>query len=139
MNLDVIVPTYNRSQLLKLTVASLLKADIPAGLAVTIIIVDNNCKDDTEQVVRQIQATATRPIVYVKETKQGLSNARNGGIDAGHGDLSRSSTTMKRSTSTRTRSSPASLPPPRPSSSAAPIFPTGRLPSQTGFLLATMR
>ena len=87
MKLDVVVPTYNRSNLLRLTIASLLKAPIPAGLEVTVLIVDNNSKDDTEQVVRQIQSETTRSLVYVKETSQGLSHARNAGIRAGSGDL----------------------------------------------------
>jgi glycosyltransferase involved in cell wall biosynthesis len=87
VNLDVVVPTYNRSQLLRRTLASLLKAHIPAGLNVTILVVDNNSKDDTETVVREIAAQSDGRVVYVKETKQGLSHARNGGIGAGTGDV----------------------------------------------------
>lgn len=87
MKLDVVVPTYNRSLLLQRTIASLLQAPIPAGLDVTILIVDNNSKDDTEQVVRQIQAQTGRPLVYILEKNQGLSNARNAGIRAGSGDI----------------------------------------------------
>ena len=87
MKLDVVVPTYNRSQMVQRTIASLLNAPVPAGLDVTIVIVDNNSKDDTEKVVRGICAQAERPIVYVKETKQGLSHARNAGILAGTGEI----------------------------------------------------
>lgn len=87
MNLDVVVPTYNRSQLLRRTISSLLQASVPEGLDVTIIIVDNNSKDDTEQVVRAIPQPADRCLVYIRETNQGLSHARNGGIRAGTGDI----------------------------------------------------
>jgi len=87
LKLDVVVPTYNRSQLLRRTISSLLVAPIPEGLEVTILVLDNNSKDDTEQVVREMQAESTRPIVYVRERNQGLSHARNGGIRAGDGDL----------------------------------------------------
>lgn len=87
MKLDVVVPTYNRSSLLRLTIASLFAAPIPDGLSVTIIIVDNNSKDDTEAVVSKIAVPSDRSLVYVKETKQGLSHARNAGIDAGNGDI----------------------------------------------------
>ena len=87
MKLDVVVPTYNRSVLLRRTISSLLQAPIPAGLDVTILIVDNNGKDDTEQVVREIQSQAPRPIVYIKETNQGVSNTRNAGIQAGIGEI----------------------------------------------------
>ena len=87
MKLDVVVPTYNRSHLLQLTVASLLQAPVPEGLEVTVIVVDNNSKDDTKQVVEAIQATASRPVVYVKETEQGSSQSRNAGIRAGKGEI----------------------------------------------------
>jgi glucosyl-dolichyl phosphate glucuronosyltransferase len=87
VRLDVVVPTYNRSQLLRRTISSLLKAPIPKDMEVTILVVDNNSKDDTEQVVREIQTQAARPLVYVKETNQGLSHARNAGIRAGTGDI----------------------------------------------------
>ena len=87
MKLDVVVPTYNRSLLLQRTISSLLQAPIPEGLEVTILIVDNNSKDDTEQVVREMQSSTARNLVYVKETNQGLSHARNGGIRAGTGQL----------------------------------------------------
>ena len=42
MTLDVVVPTYNRSSLLHKTIDSLLMANVPIGLEVAIIIVDNN-------------------------------------------------------------------------------------------------
>jgi glucosyl-dolichyl phosphate glucuronosyltransferase len=87
MKLDVVVPTYNRSQLLRRTIASLLKASVPAGLDVTILVVDNNSKDDTEAVVREVSAQSERPVVYVKETKQSSSHTRNAGISAGTGDI----------------------------------------------------
>jgi glycosyltransferase involved in cell wall biosynthesis len=87
MKLDVVVPTYNRSQLLKRTILSLLKAPIPAGLDVTIIIADNNSKDDTEAMVREMQSQAPRPILYVKEMRQSSSHARNAGIGAGSGEV----------------------------------------------------
>ena len=87
MKLDVVVPTYNRSGLLQVTISSLLRAPIPTGLEVTIIIADNNSKDDTEAVVRKIQTESDRSIVYVKEMRQGSSYARNAGIAAGTGDL----------------------------------------------------
>ena len=87
VTLDVVVPTYNRSGLLRKTIESLLRAPVPERLSVTLIIVDNNSPDDTETVVRELSTTASLPITYVRERKQGLSHARNGGIAAGHGGL----------------------------------------------------
>ena len=87
MRLDVVVPTYKRSALLRRTIASLLEAPIPETLELTILIVDNNSEDDTEQVVLEVQAQTERRLIYIKETNQGLSHARNAGVRAGTGDI----------------------------------------------------
>ncbi len=87
MTLDVIVPTYNRSPLLRLTVESLLRAPVPANLAVSIFVVDNNSPDDTAAVVRELQEHAVIPLHYILETQQGSSHARNAGITAGTAEL----------------------------------------------------
>lgn len=87
MKLDVVVPTYNRSGLLQSAISSLLEAPIPPGLDVTIFVIDNNSKDDTEEVVRKIETESAGRVRYIKETRQGLSYARNAGITAGSGDV----------------------------------------------------
>lgn len=87
MKLDVVVPTYNRSSLLRLTIASFFRAAVPHGLEIAILIIDNNSVDDTGDVVRSLQTGAPVPLHYIRETKQGLSHARNAGIAAGTGDL----------------------------------------------------
>jgi glycosyltransferase involved in cell wall biosynthesis len=87
MKLDVVVPTYNRSGLLRTALLSLLKAPVPAGLEVTVFVVDNNSVDDTAQVVAEMAENAALPVRYVREKKQGLSHSRNAGIAAGTGDL----------------------------------------------------
>lgn len=87
MTFDVIIPTYNRSGLLRMAISSLLRAPLPAGLEVTLWIVDNNSKDDTESVVREFQSEATIPCRYIKETNQGASSTRNAGIRAGSGEI----------------------------------------------------
>jgi glycosyltransferase involved in cell wall biosynthesis len=87
MNLDVIIPTYNRSELLKRTLDSLLKARVPEGLSVRITVVDNNSKDDTRQVVEDYVKRFGDRLNYVFEGKQGRSCALNAGIAATDGDL----------------------------------------------------
>jgi glucosyl-dolichyl phosphate glucuronosyltransferase len=87
VKLDVVVPTYNRSQLLRRTLASLLTAPIPEGLSVTVLVVDNNSKDDTAHVVSEFPCPADRSLVYVREIRQSSSHARNAGISAGTGEL----------------------------------------------------
>jgi glycosyltransferase involved in cell wall biosynthesis len=87
LTLDVVVPTYNRSSLLRKTIQSLLSASVPEGLHVSIIVVDNNSKDDTRDVVFEMQAQAHLRIEYVLQPLQGSSQTRNAGIGAGTGEL----------------------------------------------------
>ena len=87
MQLDVILPTYNRQQLLKLALDSLLVAEIPSGLNVSITVVDNNSRDATRATVESYVPRFRGPLQYVFESKQGRSHALNAGINCTHGDL----------------------------------------------------
>ena len=87
MQLDVVIPTYNRGTLLRKTLGSLLNARVPAGLEVRIIAVDNNSTDDTKAVINEIGATSKLPVKYVFEKRQGRSPALNAGVAVATGDL----------------------------------------------------
>lgn len=86
MQLDIVIPTYNRSTLLKNAIASLLRARVPDELDVKIIVVDNNSTDDTKAVLSDA-AERSNNISYVFEKRQGRSPALNAGIKAATGDL----------------------------------------------------
>lgn len=85
--LDVIVPTYNRETLLRKTLDSFAAAILPPDLDIAIVVVDNNSVDGTEAMVLQLQSTFPLTLRYQRETKQGLSHSRNGGITASSADL----------------------------------------------------
>ncbi len=87
MKLDVVVPTYKRTDLLRLTLESFLRATVPPGLQVTVFVVDNNSQDGTRALVEDMARGASLRIQYVLETRQGSSQARNAGIAAGDGEL----------------------------------------------------
>ena len=87
MQLDVVIPTYNRSALLKQALDSLLRARVPAGLSVKIIVVDNNSTDDTKALITKASETTNGRVSYVFEKQQGRSPALNAGIAAATGDL----------------------------------------------------
>jgi glycosyltransferase involved in cell wall biosynthesis len=87
MKLDVIIPTYNRQELLKLTLDSLLAATIPVGLEVRVTVVDNNSKDATRQVVEDYMGRYDGRLSYLFESQQGRSPALNTGIASTNGDL----------------------------------------------------
>jgi glycosyltransferase involved in cell wall biosynthesis len=67
MQLDVILPTYNRHELLKLTFESLLSAEVPTGLKVLITVVDNNSGDTTRETVEAYRPRFCGRLQYVFE------------------------------------------------------------------------
>lgn len=87
MRLDVILPTYNRQDLLPLALNSLFAAEVPAGLEVSVTVVDNNSTDGTRQVIESFQERFAERVRYCFERQQGRSHALNAGIAATTGDL----------------------------------------------------
>lgn len=87
MRLDVIIPTYNRADLLPRALESLLVADRPDGLDVGVTVVDNCSTDNTREIVESFLPRFEGRLQYVYESKQGRSHALNAGIAATHGDL----------------------------------------------------
>lgn len=87
MQLDIIIPTYNRADMLPHTLESLLTSKVPAGLDVMITVVDNNSTDSTRQVVDEWSSRHPGRVFYHLETRQGRSAAINAGVRATHGDL----------------------------------------------------
>lgn len=80
---SVIICTYNRLNLLKKTVQSVLDQDFQEW---ELIVVNNNSKDGTEDYVQGIAGIEPR-VKYVLETKQGLSYARNRGAEMAQTDI----------------------------------------------------
>jgi glycosyltransferase involved in cell wall biosynthesis len=88
MRLDVIIPTYNRREMLQRTLASLLADEAPEGLDVRVTVVDNNSKDDTREAVEGWKEKFGGRLGYVFEgDAQGRAPAVNAGIRATTGDL----------------------------------------------------
>jgi glucosyl-dolichyl phosphate glucuronosyltransferase len=75
MRLTVAVCTYNRSALLGRTLQRMTELDIPQGLEWEILIVNNNCTDDTDAIVGEY--CSRLPIRLLHQPLPGLSNARN--------------------------------------------------------------
>jgi glycosyltransferase involved in cell wall biosynthesis len=80
LDLSVIVCTYNRCQFLAGNLEALARQVTPPELSWEVVIVDNNCTDDTAKVVEAARQKFSVPLRRMVETKQGLSNARNCGI-----------------------------------------------------------
>ena len=79
-DVSVIVATYNRGEILRGTLESLINQE-SAGVQYEVIVVDNNSTDDTRKTVEEFcKSFASHNLVYCFEPKQGVSYARNKGI-----------------------------------------------------------
>lgn len=84
MLITVAICTYNRATLLKSTIESLLALRVPPGVALEILVVDNNSTDDTARVVDDYCARGQVRGIF--EEQQGLSNARNRALKDARGE-----------------------------------------------------
>lgn len=84
--ISIIIPTYNRAHLLPLTLDSFLAQDYPQDLC-EIIVVDNNSKDNTSEVVAGYVGKAGIPIKYIFEKRQGVHYARNSAAKVTKGEI----------------------------------------------------
>jgi glucosyl-dolichyl phosphate glucuronosyltransferase len=79
-DVSVVLCTYNRAELLRSALDALVSQT--GDVRYEIIVVDNNSTDDTPQVVAAAAARAPDKVRGVFERRQGLSHARNCGIEA---------------------------------------------------------
>ena len=85
--ISVIICTYNRQKYIYNVLKSLAEGTMPVA-DYEIVLVDNNCTDDTRSEVERFQADFPGvELRYVTETNQGLSHARNRGIKESKGDI----------------------------------------------------
>lgn len=82
---SVVVPTYNRSALLRSTVNSVLNQDTQVPFDV--VVIDNNSSDDTRDVVQSLMESHPGRVHYVFERKQGNAHARNRGVEEARGSI----------------------------------------------------
>jgi glycosyltransferase involved in cell wall biosynthesis len=81
----VAICTWNRAALLDQTLAELGKLHIPAGFEWEVIVVNNNCTDDTDGVLARYMCKL--PLVRLFESRQGKSYAANLAVEHSRGDL----------------------------------------------------
>lgn len=75
--ISVVIPTFNRARLLERALETLCDQTLDKSLY-ELVVVDNNCTDDTQEMVRKFAAREPN-IRYCVETVQGGSHARNRG------------------------------------------------------------
>lgn len=86
MKISVVICTYNRAQMLVESIRAIINQNFPSN-GFEIIIVDNNSSDNTKQIVEKFLPRSKVSIRYLFEGKQGLSFARNTGINAASGEI----------------------------------------------------
>src|SRR5579862_7177185 len=87
MHITVILCTYNRAETLGKALDSVAAQNMPISLTWEVLVVDNNSRDRTREVVQQYAAKFPGRFRYFFEPAQGLSRARNAGIAQATGDV----------------------------------------------------
>jgi glycosyltransferase involved in cell wall biosynthesis len=85
IRITVAIPTYNRAELLRQTLAGVSRQDFPAD-RYEVIVIDNNSRDHTRDIVAAFAAARPAPR-HVLETRQGLDHARNRAIAEARGEI----------------------------------------------------
>lgn len=85
IKVTVAIPTYNRADFLRQTLAGIVAQQFPRD-HFEVLVIDNNSSDHTRAVVAEFAAAKPAPR-YVPEPQQGLDYARNRAIAEARGDI----------------------------------------------------
>jgi len=86
MNLTVVIPTYNRKDILKKCLKALFNQTYPYS-DYEIIVVDDGSTDGTEELVKSLLNSARCTLRYFKQEHKGPAAARNVGIRNAKGEI----------------------------------------------------
>jgi glycosyltransferase involved in cell wall biosynthesis len=87
MDITVILCTYNRCNLLPNALMSVVTSEMPAEVKWEILVVDNNSRDRTRDVVEDFQRRYPGRLRYIFEPQPGKSHALNSGIRCALGHI----------------------------------------------------
>lgn len=82
---SVVVPTYNRHEMLRGALASLTIQETDGKFSYEIIVVDNGSTGPTRGVVAEFAASSSVPISYIREEAEGYSQALDRGVKEARG------------------------------------------------------
>jgi glycosyltransferase involved in cell wall biosynthesis len=80
ISIDLIVCTYNNAALLDRTLEAVARQHVPVGVDWQVLVVNNNCTDETPQVLEKYLRSGRLPLRAVVESQQGLTPARVRGV-----------------------------------------------------------
>jgi glycosyltransferase involved in cell wall biosynthesis len=84
VRITVAVCTWNRARSLQRALTSIATAVEAFGHSVQLVVVNNNCTDDTDSVIELLAKRIA--VTYVHELRVGLANARNAALRATSGE-----------------------------------------------------
>ncbi|MFC1843886.1 glycosyltransferase family 2 protein, partial [Thermodesulfobacteriota bacterium] len=84
--ISIIVPTYNRSEMLRGAIESLLQQETDGKFSYEILIIDDASTDETGKVVGEIIKRSPGLVRYVKGEGKGYTCALNRGLAESHGE-----------------------------------------------------
>ncbi|HEX8472706.1 MAG TPA: glycosyltransferase [Pyrinomonadaceae bacterium] len=79
-SIDIVICTYNNAALLDRSLATISKQRVPPGVNWQVLVVNNNCTDETPEVVEKHSRLSATSIRMVSEPTQGLTQARVCGV-----------------------------------------------------------
>jgi len=85
MRVTVAIPTYNRAELLRQTLAGIARQEFPPD-DFEVLVVDNNSRDGTAAVVAAFAGARPAPR-HILEERQGLDHARNRALAEARGEI----------------------------------------------------
>ena len=86
--ISVVVPTYNRRELLKLCLKSIFSQELPEGEEMEIIVIDDGSSDGTWDWLNEILPEHPE-LVLIHLNDDGVAAARNAALDAAKGTFIR--------------------------------------------------
>jgi glycosyltransferase involved in cell wall biosynthesis len=84
---SITICTYNNAGKLALALESLRRLECRPSLEYEILVIDNNSRDETIEVVKRFQGILGHRLRYVQEIAQGLSHARNRALKEARGEI----------------------------------------------------
>jgi glycosyltransferase involved in cell wall biosynthesis len=84
-DVSVVVCTYNRADLLREALGSLVSLETGGDFSYEVVVVDNASTDHTGRVVEELARTSRAPVRRVCEPRAGIAFSRNRGVDEARG------------------------------------------------------
>lgn len=80
ISLDIVICTYNSAALLDRTLVAISRQRVSPGVRWEVLVVNNNCTDETSEVVKKHSRAGKVAVRMISEPKQGLTPARVCGV-----------------------------------------------------------